>query len=113
MLPETPFFDAFIFFETFGSYTSKSGGNVTLILSINSIFPVPLTINLRLIASLAFNSVSSMVDQSPPDMIYKNLNIHIENDGWANSENIVDQFINPDTVRFVANDYEKIDPNTK
>ena len=38
-------------------------------------------------------SVSSMVDQSLPDIIYKNFNIYIGNDGWANSENIADPII--------------------
>lgn len=40
------------------------------------------------------NHTSTLVDSTPPDIVYKNLNIWVGNLGWANPENIASPTIN-------------------
>ena len=40
------------------------------------------------------NNTSTLVDSTPPDKVYKNLNIWVGNLGWANPENIASPTIN-------------------
>jgi len=72
------------------SYNFNSEGNIIQYLNFTCLK------NSGMIAAKVeiLNNTSTLVDFAPSDMVYKNLNIWVENLDWASLENIADPIIN-------------------